>query len=290
MFRKLLIASEVSKGEFEIIKYVKGFKKIGTNECLLLQCLNPYEAKSTISTFVTDILEQNLNQQKEMLVIQGFSVETRIVTGDMKHEINRIAEEEGYSIIVAGAAEHTLMGELFFGGAAHELIHHATKPLLLIRVSDSADEVVEKTEEGNIFSHILFPTDFSDNASIAFEYVKNMVGNGVQRVTIAHVQDKTKIDPHMLNRLEEFNVKDTRRLEKLKENLKSIGNVEVDIKLVYGSPTEELLKIIDEMKVSLVVMGSQGRGLISEIYLGSVSHNIARHSLASVLLIPVKHE
>jgi len=33
-------------------------------------------------------------------------------------------------------------------------------------------------------------------------------------------------------------------------------------------------------------MGSQGRGFIKEVFLGSVSNNVARHSAASVLLIP----
>lgn len=290
MFKKLIIASEISKGEFDIINCLKGLKRLGAEECLLLQCLNTHEAEATISTFVTDILEQNLRKQKDMLVKQGYSVETRIVSGDMKYEINRIAKEEDYSVIVAGMAEHSLMGELFFGGTAHEVIHHASKPVLLIRVSDSADESVERSEECNIVDHILFPTDFSENASNAFDYVKNMVDNGVKKVTIVHVQDRSRIEPHMINKLEEFNTEDTRRLEELKKVLNGKENVEVDVQLVYGSPTAELLKLIQELKISLVVMGSQGRGFISEIYLGSVSHNIVRHSSASVLLIPAKRD
>jgi nucleotide-binding universal stress UspA family protein len=48
------------------------------------------------------------------------------------------------------------------------------------------------------------------------------------------------------------------------------------------------LKTIQELSVSLVVMGSQGRGFVPELFLGSVSHNVARHGDASVLLIPSK--
>jgi len=36
------------------------------------------------------------------------------------------------------------------------------------------------------------------------------------------------------------------------------------------------------------VMGSQGRGFVSESFLGSVSHQVARRSPAPVLLIPAK--
>ena len=38
--------------------------------------------------------------------------------------------------------------------------------------------------------------------------------------------------------------------------------------------------------VSLTVMGSQGRGHLGELFLGSVSHNVARHAPVPVLLIP----
>jgi len=35
-------------------------------------------------------------------------------------------------------------------------------------------------------------------------------------------------------------------------------------------------------------MGSQGRGFISEVFMGSVSHGVAMHSGAPLLLIPAK--
>jgi len=36
----------------------------------------------------------------------------------------------------------------------------------------------------------------------------------------------------------------------------------------------------------MVVMGSQGRGFIGEVFLGSVSHTVTRHSKVPLLLIP----
>jgi nucleotide-binding universal stress UspA family protein len=57
-----------------------------------------------------------------------------------------------------------------------------------------------------------------------------------------------------------------------------------------GSPTGEILKTIDQKDISLVVMGSQGRGFLEQVFLGSVSHNIARHANVSVLLIPANRE
>ncbi len=284
----MIIASEISKGEFDIIQRIQGFKKFGTKECLLVQYLNPNEAKSTISSFVTDILDDNLNKQKALLTELGFAVETRRISDDMKHEINKIAEEENGSLIVAGASEHTMIGEMFFAGVAHDVIYKATKPVLLVRVSDQATPPLDKTSDYEIAEHILFPTDFSDNAFTAFHYIKDMVKKGARKVTLVHVQDKSKFEPHLLEYLDEFNETDMKRLEHLKQELLDINDIEVNIELLYGSPASELLTLIKDSNISLVIMGSQGRGFIREIYLGSLSHNIARHSSASVLLIPAE--
>ncbi|MDO9509088.1 MAG: universal stress protein [Thermovirgaceae bacterium] len=46
----------------------------------------------------------------------------------------------------------------------------------------------------NFFGHILFPTDFSDNAERAFAFVEKFAKSGAKKITLFHVQDKEKID------------------------------------------------------------------------------------------------
>ena len=120
----------------------------------------------------------------------------------------------------------------------------------------------------------------------AFEYVEKLVAEGCKNVTILHVQDKTKIDKHFAHELEEFNRIDTERIEVLKERLAQEGASRIQIKIPYGTPTAEILDEVTTGNYSLVVMGSQGKGYIREIFLGSVSYSIARYAGTSVLLIP----
>lgn len=100
-----------------------------------------------------------------------------------------------------------------------------------------------------------------------------------------HVQDKTKIEKYLSEKLEEFNQIDNTRLELRKHLLLKKGAEEVNIKILYGIPAKEILT---ESKngYSLIIMGSQGRGFFKEIFIGSVSHNVARNSDVSLLLIP----
>lgn len=286
MFDKIIVVSEVSNASAEMVKFINSLRMLGTKECLLLQCFNPQDVDAGVSSYLTAIFNENLQQQSDLLIAQGFAVKTKVVSGNIRNEVNRIALEEDCSLIVVGAEKHSMIGGLFLGGIAYDVIYGSTKPILLVRdvLRDEHDKATLARNDG--IEHVLFPTDFSENADIAFTYIKELVKNGVKQVTIFHIQDESKINPYLLHRLIEFNEIDQSRLEKLKVELLTQNDINVDIQIRFGSPTTEILKIVDERQIPLVVMGTQGRGFIREIFMGSVSHNIVRHSSSSVLLIP----
>jgi nucleotide-binding universal stress UspA family protein len=290
MFSRLIIATDLSPASFAVVNCIGGLKAYGARQCLLLQCLNLMDAASTALSYTTAFLESTIRQQKEVLEKQGYEVETRVVPGFAKTEINRIATEEKYSLIVVGSRGHSMMSEAMLGGVAYAVIHNARKPVLIVRlgVKQGQGNVCIQSAHCDFSEHVLFPTDFSENADHAFAYVKKLVDDGARRVTLLHVQDKARIDPHLKHRLEEFNEIDRTRLEKMKEALQKKGNADITIEVCYGSPFAEIIRIIRERNIHLVVMGSQGRGFVEELFLGSVSHNVARHSDAPVLLIPAK--
>ncbi len=290
MFSRFIIATDLSPASFSVVNCIGGLKAYGARECLLLQCMSFQEVSSIGLSYTTAVLESILKEQKLILEQQGYTVETRTVPGFAKREINRIAEEDDYSLIVVGSHGHSMISEALLGGVAYDVIHNARKPVLVVRLAKTREEgnVCIQATRCDFIGHILFPTDFSENADLAFTYLEGLVGEGVKRVTLLHVQDKTRIDPHLKHRLEEFNEIDRERLEILKESLAKRGKPVIDIELVYGSPYTEIIRLIRERNVNLVVMGNQGRGFVKELYLGSVSHNVVRTSEASVLLIPAK--
>lgn len=290
MFKRFIVATDLSTASLAVVSCLGGIKAYGAKHCLLLQCLSLQEAVAV--PYTTEFLERTLQGQREILERQGFTVETRVVPGFARHEINRIAAEENYSLVVVGSRGRSLVGGAFLGGVAYEVINHARKPVLLVRLEAKPEEEPQciQASRYDFGGHILFPTDFSESADHAFTHVEELVANGARRVTLLHVQDKARIEPHLAHRVEEFNKIDMERLEEMKEILQKKGGADVDIELRYGSPFVEIIRVIRERDVNLVVMGSQGRGFIKELFLGSVSHNVARHSDASVLLIPAKRE
>lgn len=165
------------KGEKQNMQCVSELRELGAEECLLLQCLTKNESYAQITSFIKNFYDIILTEQKKILQQSGFAVNTRVISGEMKSEIKRIAEEED------------------------------GLPPTDIR-------------ECSLTDHILFPTDFSENANLAFEYVKEMVAAGAKKIALVHVQDKSRISPHLSHRLNEFNEKDTDRLNTLKPNCK----------------------------------------------------------------------
>jgi len=289
MFKNVIIASDLSKDSSALVKNFGTLKPYGIEKCLLLQFWDMLEILGINNFYRPTVLidfEKNLKNQKEILEKQGYEVEARLLSGFSTNEVYKIAEEEGYSAVVVGTDKY------IFSSMANELIHNAQKPVLIVKFDSEADEAMVGFKQENsdkIADHILFPTDFSKNAEVAFDYLLEMAEKGkVNKVTLVHVQDEYRLSPYLDDRIEEFNKIDTERLEKMQKTLKDKGAAKVDIALKYGFPSVKIMQLVKERDIQLVVMGSQGRGFVKEFFLGSVSHNIARQSPTSVLLIPAK--
>lgn len=288
MFEKFIVATDLSPASDAVVNCLSGLQAYGAQHCLLLQCLSFSDAASTAYSYSTEPQEKMLDEQKQILEQQGFQVEARTVVGVPKREINRIAAKEDYALIVVGAQGNSLAEEKLLGGVAYGIINKANKPVLVVPVEKekASDDVCKPVERCGFSDHLLFATDFSEMADNAFNLVKKLAAQGAGKVTLVHVQDKIKLEQHAKERLEEFNEHDRGRLENLKQILLKQGNPQVETEVCSGVTYEEITRLIRERNVQMAVMGTQGRGFIREIFLGSVSHNVARYSVAPVLLVP----
>ncbi len=287
MFETIVVATDLSETSDMVIGCLRGLHDLGTRKVVLAHALGVrYEEE--IARLLSQMAESKLAQQRVAIEDQGFQVAVEIGPGTPMMEINRIAQERRASLIVVGSLGATCAREALLGGTALAILHHAEIPVLVVRVRVAEPGAKEKCRVvcEDFTKHVLFPTDFSDNAEKAFEEVKQLTAHGVRRVTLLHVQDRTKIDRHLKERLEEFNRIDRERLERLKDELTRHGAIAVDIKIPYGSPTQEILRLAAADEDTLIVMGGQGRGFIREVFLGSVSHNVARYAAVPVLIVP----
>ena len=142
-----------------------------------------------------------------------------------------------------------------------------------------------------MFKKILYPTDFSDVAHRALDFVVRLKDAGAKEVIILHVIDKGNFDA-----IARYATKDILEIERslkekamaeitpIEERLKKKG-FKVKVIISRAIPFMEILRVEEKEKVSTIVIGSHGMSNIAEIFLGSVSEKIIRRAKTPVLVI-----
>jgi len=148
-----------------------------------------------------------------------------------------------------------------------------------------------------MFKKILYPTDFSEDAEKALEYVKKLKEAGTEEVVILHVIDLVYLEDY--EDVYSLEGMDTEQImEKIKdETMKKLKGIEEDLRahglktklsVRMGKPCAEIVKAAEEENVSLIVLGSTGKGTLSEIaerLLGSTVENVIAHAKTPVLVV-----
>jgi nucleotide-binding universal stress UspA family protein len=156
-------------------------------------------------------------------------------------------------------------------------------------------------KENCVFEKILYPTDFSDVAAKALNYIKQLKDAGTKEVIVLNVIHQRIIDTlgtirstayfqdaRYMNDSEEAVKKleaDRReRLAPVVDELEAHGLL-VKIRVEKGLPVKEILRAEKEEGVSAIVLGSHGRSNVAEMLIGSVSEKVIRRSQTPVLVI-----
>lgn len=291
MFKKILIATDLSASSDAIVNCMADLRSLDVEEIILFYACGVRHI-TALAENIKQSVESDLLRQQKKLEEQGFKTILEIAPGVPSEELKRVCKEKEISLVIIGSHGESMASHKLFryGGVTSEILHSHECPLLLIRtriIEEKGIKTIETTCR-NLNERILFATDFSDISIRAFLYVEQLVEAGCKKVTLIHVQDKVKLEKYLSDKLEEFNKIDSERLEMHKQQLLRKGAEEVEVKISYGVPAQEILK---ESKngYSLIVMGSQGRGFFNEVFIGSVSHNVSRHADISTLLVPRKN-
>lgn len=138
-----------------------------------------------------------------------------------------------------------------------------------------------------MFEKILIPTDFSEYAQKNLECIGEIPG--VKEVILLHVVDATH--PSKRGWTHEKHIENARiLLEEKKEYMKRRGlEVKTEVEVItIGDVPRVILDTAEKEKVSLIVLGARGKGLIEGLLLGSVSASVLRHAKTNLLIMRYK--
>jgi nucleotide-binding universal stress UspA family protein len=278
MFEHVIVALDVSPAADAMLRCLPGLRELGTRRLTLVHVAEvDYPVFGAVAHL--DHQQKRLESLAIGLASEGFEVRVVAAAGNPAGEILKAAEERDASLVLVGSRSHSRVREAFVGSVAWSVVRHARIPVLLQRLEPESDRADGPLVASccDLRSHVLFATDFSSVAERAFTFVEALARLGARSFALAHVQEEAG---------EGGADGANRRLVELAERLRAAGAHSVTVEVLSGDPAREVLRLAELNPETMIVMGTQGRGLVAEAVLGSVSREVVRSAPGSVLLVP----
>lgn len=142
--------------------------------------------------------------------------------------------------------------------------------------------------------HILFPTDFSDNARKALNFALEIASHSGATIHMVHSIEESYNFAPMVDHIKELITSKTRQLfdDLKKEIQKQEKYARIDIKtsIRTGRSTSAILEEAKNEKCDLIVIGTCGRSNLERFLYGSTTAQLVQQADVPVLVIPEKAE
>lgn len=137
-----------------------------------------------------------------------------------------------------------------------------------------------------MFGRILFPTDFSAYSNAVFACLPELTTAGTREVVLLHVIRGSDVPlPETVNKdsLQRVRWSAEEQLNIARMALEGHG-LRVYTRIEYGNQAAQIVRVAEEERVSLIVMGAQGKTVAQELLLGSVANEVVRRATVPVLI------
>ena len=282
MLKRLVVA--VSNPEFRVDQLLNLIAYSGVSEIALVHCVESVLSTPARDQALANRAREKLNRRvAEAADHTDISLHAEVHIGIPAQQIIQAATEFAADTIAIGAFIGIPRQELFLGSTALEIVRYAQTDVLVVHLTPELQYVVGGLQRP-LLDDVLFPTDFSDFSMAAFDDFLGLADRQLRHVTLLHIQDVTHIDPHLMDRLPEFDARDEQRLQNMAQSLTARG-VEVDYRIQLAVPEQSIIRTALELDVSCIAIGSRGRTITDGPPWGSVSERVVRRADAPVLVI-----
>jgi nucleotide-binding universal stress UspA family protein len=141
------------------------------------------------------------------------------------------------------------------------------------------------------WKRILCPVDFSETARAALETAIELASKFDSEIVLVHAYpipgytfpDGSAVASSRM--LQELADEATRHLEEWRLLAVKGGAKHVTVETAVGDPAGEIVRIAQEAKIDLVVMGTHGRTGIEHALMGSIAERVVRRAKCPVLTV-----
>jgi nucleotide-binding universal stress UspA family protein len=219
-------------------------------------------------------------QVERLQAEQALPVEVFVEQGSAYVELVDRAEQWGADLIVIGNHGRAELKHLFLGSVAEKVARHAPCTALIAR----------KSPEGAV----LVATDLSDPAQLAIAAGAREASRRKRPLVVMHANDSLsrRTAPAMAllgaNPIIDYpditRERDNLIRQIIESSLKRL-EVEAEIRIVSGNPSEEILRLVDSLPAELLVLGTRGHSGVARIMLGGVATHMVESASCSVLAV-----
>ena len=283
MFEKVLVALDFSVYSQKILDRIPEIP--GIQEVVLLHVVDATRPSRLGWTHGPHIENSKIlmAEKKTELEKLGLKVTTNvdvivnaITQGTIAQAILEIAETESVSLIVVGARGINPIQELLLGSVSSTVLRNATMNVLIIRDTPGRDAMT--TARHPLFSSVLVPSDFSRPSYDVISVLKTL--EGIKNVVLLHVVSRAETKAEIDESVENAQA----RLVKLQQDLGAAG-IAADPHVRVGDPTEMILSVAEEERVSLIAMNAHGTDWLHNLILGSTTFTVVRRTQKPVLIV-----
>jgi nucleotide-binding universal stress UspA family protein len=213
----------------------------------------------------------------------GEVAEAHLRRGPVVDEVLELAEEVGAGLVVLGSRGLGPVERLALGSVSEGVVHHATRPVLVIRGGERAWPP----------ARILIADDGSEAAGSAAELAAALGKIFLARGLLVRAHPRLRYEASQQGRrlqLEAFYEalrKDEKDMKGRAGELEDVLGSRPEVKVAEGDAVTVLLKEAGRTgEPTLVAVGSRGLGPIRRLRLGSVSTKVVRAAPGPVLVCP----
>jgi nucleotide-binding universal stress UspA family protein len=134
---------------------------------------------------------------------------------------------------------------------------------------------------------ILHPTDFSEQAALAFRLACSMAKQHGAEVYVLHVMPPPVAWGEEVARRSPGNYEQQLWDEYLRPMRSPEPGVAVQHQIEQGNPDELIISVAQDLGCDLIVMGTHGRTGLNRLFMGSVAEHVLRTAPCPVLTVRV---
>ncbi len=286
LFDRVVMATDLTPAWDQVVSCGGELLDLGCSRVILTFVITPNIFRSDREALPPQAASR-LAAQRRVLEDRGLEVIIETPIGLPGFSLNEVAHKYNASMIIIGSHGKSRWREGVLGTFSSAVLHNVQFPLLVLPVAVADGQPPSCLWRcTNLLDHLLFPTDFSQTAAEALCYLELLALRGVRRVTLMHALHPPTGQFFEPKATDEAAAVARNFLDVLKGRLEAAGVPEVKTLVSIGHPVPVILDVLGTSDISLLVLGTQGKGFIAELYLGSVAHNISRFAPCPILLIP----